>query len=279
MGWRRAAAGTGDARGTHCRWGTHQRWVRPVRRPPGAGAGRRSRILGWLLLVLLVAVAGTSYLLGPAYYVARVAVLGNQAVPTEAITELAAVPPDKSIWALDLRAIAARVTTHPLIRTAVVSRGWNRVLAIAVTERRPLAAVPYFDRFLVVDETATVLFIARDPASAPYPVVTGPEPVTDVAIGGAVAAGWLAGALDALFLLTPAGRDRISEAHVDAGGAIVLYTLDGAQVLLGPADAGLAYKVQFLEAIFQDLEEKRTRAEYIDLRFPANPVIRPRSPD
>lgn len=217
--------------------------------------------------------------MGPAYYPRRVVVLGNRDVSAETIKDLADIPSDASIWTLDLEGVAARVTRHPLVRSALVTRDWNRNVTVTVEERRPLAAIPYFDQFLVIDETGTVLFIARDPAQAPYPVVTGPEPLTDAAIGSAPAAGWLVGALDALFFLSPEGRDRISEAHVDAGGAVILYTLDGARVLLGPADAGLGYKIRFLEAIFQDLEEKGTRAEYIDLRFPANPVIRPRSPD
>jgi len=235
---------------------------------------RPSRLALWLLILLIASAAGTSYLLSPAFFPSRIEVTGNSVVAAETIRDLAGIPLDRSIWQLDLGAAARRVEHHPLIRTAVVERRWDGTVLITVEERTPFAALPYFDAFLLVDLTGAVLEI-RQAFPTGFPLVTGVD-LPAVAVGQLLDSGPLQWALDTLFYLTEAGRGAVSEVHVGPDLEITLYTVDGARVLLGRADARLSRKLQFLEGILWELQEKGEAAEYIDLRYPDHPVIKPR---
>jgi hypothetical protein len=117
-----------------------------------------------LTVLLLAAVAGAgSPLWGPpllrtlpAFEVAEVRVTGLRYLEASGIRDLAAVPPDASVWD-DPGEWEERVRSHRLVEEVrVARRGWN-ALEIQVSEVRPVALVMEGGALRAVDGDGTVL--------------------------------------------------------------------------------------------------------------------------
>ena len=135
---------------------------------------RRRRLAAVLIGVLVLAGLGVTgcmllYEAGLAD-VADVAVTGAVSVPVRDVLAAAAVPPGGPLAAVDTAGIAARVARLPGVARVEVSRDWPHTVAVAITERVPVAVAPTPQGTFLVDGTGVPYLPA--PAAAELPRLT-----------------------------------------------------------------------------------------------------------
>jgi len=167
--------------------GTVPRASQPAQAPeptePVEDTGRRriGRRWRWVLigLGLLLVLGGAGWLVffSSVFAAQQVTVSGLRELSTDRVVAAAAVPLGEPLVRQDLRAIGERATAIPQIQQVHVRRQWPNRIAIVVTERRPLLAMPHGTDFLIIDrlgvayETrrtvpAGVMLVQTDPANA-----------------------------------------------------------------------------------------------------------------
>ncbi|HEX7717538.1 MAG TPA: FtsQ-type POTRA domain-containing protein [Marmoricola sp.] len=147
------------------RWSQRLRRLRPV-----------------LYAVLVLALVGTGVWLvffSSVVTVREVSVSGNQTLSSYRVKAVAKAPMGRQLARVDLAAIRARVETLPAVKSASVSRSWPHTVAIAITERTPVAVVDRGAGLQSVDSDG-VLFGHYDTRPADLPLVrTAPDVKSD----------------------------------------------------------------------------------------------------
>lgn len=145
------------------------------------------RALPYVLVAVIMALVplavgyGYRYLtVAPSFAVQQVQVGGHSQVSAQEVLQTAGVDRSPNVLALDLSDIERRLVGHPWILTARVERRLPDRLAIAITERVPVAVVALGSLYLV-DENAAVFKRVEAGEHWDYPVLTGlsPEDLAD----------------------------------------------------------------------------------------------------
>lgn len=140
------------------------------------------RVLAKLLVLisLLLAVIGggrfaiSQVVASPHFSLAAVEVVGEERASADEILALTGVAEGDRLLALDTDALAARITEHPWVAEARVSRRLPATLLIDVVERRAQAAVNLGGLYLI-DEAGRPFKRATAAEAVGLPVITGIE--------------------------------------------------------------------------------------------------------
>jgi cell division protein FtsQ len=225
---------------------------------------RLRRIRPWLVVVLLVAVAGTGgwlvYFSG-AMTVTGVQVTGNRDLSSVRVEAAARVPQGEPLARVDLAAIEARVETIAAVRDADVSRSWPHTVRIDVTERVPVAVVTWGEGNRAVDDEGALFHrYQHRPPGLPL-IRTEPDVRTEALAEAAHVIASLPGSVAAkVDYLDVASVDRIS-----------LLLRDGRRVQWGSAEQSEA-KAEVLDVLLRRTSPDRVTE--IDVSVPARPTTR-----
>jgi len=212
--------------------------------------------------------------------VGEVSIMGCMNVTESELVNLANVDFKASLANLDLREISSRLAKHPWVEKAKVKRDWSRrALIIEVQERIPQALILLDDLYLV-DRHGQVFKKAEPGDQLDFPVLTGLE-TREVRERDPQAVNLVGQALELLGILrqrkifTP--RD-VSEIHLSKQNGLTIFTLKGGiPIRLGSGE--LADKINRLEKVLPDLQQKIKEVEYLDLNYPRRVVVKMRVPD
>lgn len=156
-------------------------------------------------------------------------------VDDEALRDLMGIKPGTNILALEIDALAGRVSAHPWVRRATVTRELPDTLLVDVEEHEP-QAVLLAGGFFLVGEDGVPFKPLEAGERGTLPIITGVDPSTMFAVPDE-AKKQVSAALEVLRAYRAKRRPRLSEVHVDHTGAITLYTADlGSQLRLGRED-------------------------------------------
>ena len=209
--------------------------------------------------------------------IAHVRTEGNRIVGENEILDLAAIPKNGKLYAVDLSDARLRVKQNPFVKTVSVNREAPDGVSITVTERVPIAAI-VLDRLLYLDVDGFVLPLVRSEGVSDLPVLTGDLPAAACIPGKRIIS---ANVLDALEILATArmiGEELyrlISEVHIDGDRDIVLYTSEsGVPVVFGRGDA--AMKLLKFDGFWKAIVTQRGAGELrtVDLRYADQVVVR-----
>jgi len=112
-------------------------------------------------------------LIAHGFAVRRVTFTGAQRTPAKAIARAAAIDGTRSILALDLDAIRARVEALPWVRRAAVTRLLPGTVRIDVEERHAIAVWQHKGRLWLIDEDGSPIMAARADAHPDLGLVVG----------------------------------------------------------------------------------------------------------
>lgn len=235
---------------------------------------RRLRKGGRFLFGLLLTgavVLGAFHLLKSDYFLVReVEISGLERVSASEVQTRAGLARSLPIWEIRSRRVEALLLRHPRIREARVGFGWPNKVRVKVVERRPVGLIMRRGpSYVEVDRDGKVLQVWRDLPAARLPLVTGVD-VSRAKAGDTVGGGRALSALAVAGALGTAGRDRVSEIHVEPSGEGIVYTVEGVPVFLG--FDGWESKVRVFVGMVDSLA--MGSVSYIDLRAARRPVVR-----
>jgi cell division protein FtsQ len=237
----------------------------------------RAVALGLVLTGLAVAalVAWDWVLRTPLLAIRAVEVAGVHRLDEVGVLAAAGIEPGTNLFALDVLAAEARVTSLPGVRRAHVVRHLPGRVTVLVEEREPHALVNAGGLHWIDAEGYLVSTDVR-PGSTGLPILTGtgaPAP------GTAEPPESLRAGLALLHVLQRTSRRlaaRVSEVDLSRAHGPVLYLVDGIEVRLG-ADAW-GDRLARLDGVLGDLDARGERVASIDLRFRDQVVLTPRTP-
>lgn len=146
---------------------------------------RRLRLAARIFLVLLAFVALSalclvgyrSLLISPLLQVTRIQVNGYHHLDPQAVIQQAQIPSGVNILSLDLDGVRKRVTQHPWIVAATISREIPDRIRIEIEERKPVALVKG-RQFYLADQQGVCFARAAPSEHEGLPIITGLDPGT-----------------------------------------------------------------------------------------------------
>jgi len=221
-------------------------------------AQRRSR-LPWLLwaIVVLVVVAWWVLYQSRWFLIEDVKVTGTKRLTVAAVLAQAQVQVGQPLIAADPHALHDRIMELEVIRQATVERGWPHTLLIAVSERKPIAAVPANGSYVWVDEQGHIA--GKSTMRPPHKIVVRAKPETQA----------IKAALD-VYAGLPVKWKPLSLA-AKTPDSVVVQLHHNNWVTFGSSD-DLAIKVKVATALLAKLQKGN---KMINVSAPYNPTVRP----
>ncbi|MHB9145184.1 MAG: cell division protein FtsQ/DivIB [Symbiobacteriia bacterium] len=201
----------------------------------------------------------------------RIVVTGNHRVSQDEVAVLTGVAPGAHLYSIRLEQVAKRLEQNPWVAKAVVSRGWPATLVVDVTERQPVALVPYYQYYLAVDQSGRALGLVQDLAALDVPVING-APSNRVLLGHPYPVDKLKTALLCLRVLGKDWVPLVSDLDLQGDNGLTLYLEGPVEVQVGQ-DGDPAAKMQTLVTILADAKAKGLDLDRVDLRWDGQPVI------
>lgn len=228
---------------------------------------RRRRGRWWLAAAIVAALGVGAWFLTrtPLLDVDRIEVRGAVVTTPEDIEAAAGVRTGEPLLEVDPEAAAARVRRLSRIETASVSRGWDGLVAITVTERVPIAlAIDGDGVWMLVDRSGHVI--------APHVTGDGVEVVLDGVRAGAAGSviDGASGALEVASLLGPGMRARVASITTEPDGSLRLALRPQGTVVLGPPTE-IPAKVDALRVVMAQVDQRDLAS--INVVNPSTPVV------
>lgn len=219
------------------------------------------RVLAWVLSVVVVAGLAWVALWSPVLALdkAEVGVTGARRYVDEArVREIVEAPDGTPLPRLDTVAMREQVLGLRGVKDVRIARAWPHGLAVELTPRVPVAAVPDGDRLALLDSSG-VRVATRDAAPKGLPQV-------DVPLDDALA---LQAALHVLAALPAKLAGQVEHVSADTQDAVETVLADGTTVRWG-GSSDLPLKVEAVRTLRKLDEGART----IDVSSPELPVTR-----
>jgi cell division septal protein FtsQ len=219
---------------------------------------RRQRRLKALVLVaslmVLGWVIGKSILTSPYFEIKVIQVKGTSRLPSKKILKWANIPSGQSIFQINLRRIAKRVSSSPLVKRVEVKRILPSTVLIRVEERMPFVYLFQKGSFYEVDDEGIIL--GKGKKSTDLPMIAG--------------SGWSSRPekIKLAVRILQAAEElglSFSKIQMDNKGAMVGYFKNGPMIYLGerPHLACLSY----LPLVLAAKGSKGRDIKYVDIRF------------
>lgn len=203
----------------------------------------------------------------PVFGIERVRVEGARELSADEVRALAAVEPGTNLLRLSLEDVVAALERSPWVRDATAGRSLPTTLVLRIAERRAVGWVEDPSGPAIVADDGTIVDRAE---SAPVDL-PGLGSVTEP-----VAPGERIGGVVTLQVAASMGEGLLasvaSVAEVD--GELAVDLREGGQVRYGSADR-LGEKNRALARMLAWAEERGLGVEYIDVRIPGAPALRP----
>lgn len=231
--------------------------------------GRAAIALALAWGVLLAVQAGYQYVTTSARFEAKSLVFeATPHVPVDRLQELLGIEPGTNILAVDPEALQAKIAAEPWVKRAEVRRSLPDTLIVEVEEHEA-AAVLLSGYFYLIDREGEPFKRLEEGERGELPVISGVDREQLVA-GDARAKQAILRGLAALTAYHERPRPRLSEVHVDEGGAVALYTAKtGATLRLGRGE--VAAKLGRYDALRAALGERADKLAVVHLDLEATP--------
>jgi len=219
---------------------------------------RTQRKLKALILLIALAVLGwviaRSILASPYFEIKAIRIEGTNRLPQEKLLKWANIPSGQSIFQVNLRRIAKRISSSSLVKRAEVKRILPSTVLIRVEERMPFVYLSQKGNLYEVDREGVILGERKE--TMDLPMITG--------------SGWSSRpekiklAVRIMHTAEELGLS-FSKIEMDNKGAMVGYLKKGTMIYLGERPH-LAY-LSYLPLVLAARGRKGRDIKYVDIRF------------
>ena len=230
----------------------------------------------WALLLLGHGVHRWA-LQSPCFEVKKIVLCGQALLSEEEVLALADIEPRCNLFRVKAGAIRDRLVGHQYIRLARVERCWPSTLRLRIEERKPLACLA--GERGCIDEEGVLLPLRSADRGSPLPVLTGIEEA-GAAYGASLGAEKVRWAIS--FLKAAEGICREAPLELTAVDVTDLTAplvhVRGTEAPIRVNGTDCCSRLRPIPWILADLERRGAVAEYIDIRFDRQIVVKPNWP-
>jgi cell division protein FtsQ len=189
----------------------------------------------------------------PIFNINEIVYSGNQRLKMGDLSYLTEEKLGENIFRIRPQQIEKWVKMIPWVKDAKVQRVLPDQLHIEIVERKPAFLVPYYTTFLLASSDGVILGSSTADIGHDLPIITGlkisdpappgsliDDPKVDKLLGV-----W--GQLPATFL------QKVAEIHLQDGGDVVFYFIDGLEIVFGQVEA-ISEKLELIHKVLEEAE-------------------------
>lgn len=202
-----------------------------------------------------------------------ITVQGNSRLDDETVVALSDVQSGVTTFSLDLDLIGRKIEENPWIHHARIQRIFPRQVVISVVEREPVAIVN-LGYLYYLDADGDVFKVLGVEDQLDFPIVTGfsAEQLSQKDPRDKARLKKIVSLLQELTQREQFCLEQVSEMHLEPGGGLSVYSLEGVRIRLGHGD--YAKKLDRLERIYSRLQPRIQMLDYIDLNVDNKVIVR-----
>jgi len=237
---------------------------------------KRSFLVTLFFLVILIAL-GAYILTLPIWQIKEVVVNGAKMLSDREIKGLAAIPLSETLFFTSFSRTRANLSKITAIKSFSIYRLPPATVLISINEREPIAMIVFSNKSVIMDEEGYILnrnpnITLNIPNMADLPIVTcikGKGVLQTDKIDGKVAK-VIAGIISKLSRFLESSRMQLELGKLRN----VNFLLDDLlRVKIGD-DEKIRRKMEVFGALLPKISGRWSEVEYVDVRFPDNPVIK-----
>lgn len=231
------------------------------------GERRRAPVVAAIVFVL--GLGGWLLLNSPVFAVRRIEVIGNGSLTSREVVTLSGVQRGENLFRLSVDAIETAVRRSPWVAEVEVERRWPSTVVLDLRERTSVAWVrtPGGAGAVIAGDGVVLAGVAELPRDLPTLGAVGATPIPGARVDAPQPA------LRVAASFPPALRAVVAAVRAGEGG-VTLRLRSGAIALYG-APASLTAKNAALLSLLRQAERDRTAIEYVDVRVPTAPAVKP----
>lgn len=240
----------------------------------GHGKKKFNLILGFLLIFAAVNFLLLFFLNSSHFEITGIYIEGLEKVTREQVHESAGISEGMNIWEISPPEIVRRLEEIPRVEEAKVGRNLPGGIHIIITEKRPLALVPYHGYYLELASDGIFIGIRNDYRGELLLVNGLVWGHMDVGTGipDRVRGEILEEVLDSLVEMPAL---PLAEINVEEPQQIVGYSPEGMEIRFGDGKE-LSKKMEVFDNIYYRIFSKKESLEgYLDVRVAEKPVFKP----
>ncbi len=236
-----------------------------------------SRLLVAIFFIVAFAALGVYILTLPIWEIKEVVVNGAKMLSDSEIRALAAVPLSENLFLHDFSRTRSNLSRITPIKNFRIYRIPPATVLINIRERKPIAALVFSNRSVIMDEEGYILnrhsnITLNIPNMADLPIVTGIENVdvleTDKIDGKT--AGVISDIISKLSRFLESGRMQLELGGLENAS----FLLDDLLRVKVGDDQNIKKKMEVFGALLPKIAGRWEQVEYVDVRYPDNPVIK-----
>jgi cell division protein FtsQ len=247
------------------------------RRPKTKPLKRRPKILISLLIFLAGLALGSYFLTLPIWEIKNVVVNGAEMLLDEEVKTLAGVPLSENLFFADLSRAKANLNKITAIKKFRIYRIPPATILISIEERKPIASLVLKNQTYIIDKegflvdrNSKVTLNVADMAELPVVAGINEKEHLKAQKVDETAAQIIA---DIIAKLSPYLESKRMQLELGGLKDVSFLLDDILRVKVGPA-FDIERKMEIFEALLPVIDEKWTQVEYVDVRFPDNPVVK-----
>ena len=239
---------------------------------------RRAARFRWglqLLFFLACLASGYFFSFSPFFHISEITVTGNNKVSSADIIHASGILSGQNIFSVSPNFSAVWISMDYSIESVQLVKSYPDKITIAVTERTPVALVPFVNGFLEVDRFGVVLSRVRHISSINLPLLSGVGGIEPGIIPGMKITGKeISEGLSMILQLPEEAVSFIAEINVLNVQKIVIYSQTGTEVRIGDSSFFLA-KYDLAQKILDDQQKngRLSAVKYLDVGVLDSPVI------
>ncbi len=233
----------------------------------------RLRLFLFALFLALAAVGGYYFLALPIWKIEDVSVIGTRMLSAEEIKDLSGIPLKENLFFTSFSRARENLKKIAAIRTFHIYRIPPGTVLIKVEERQPIAVAVGRERSAIIDADGHIL--NRNPnLTLNVADLTDLPVISGLAMSGEAIDPKAAHVLKDV-LVELANIFGARRTHLELGGMQnISFLLDDIlRVKLGRDDA-IGRKMEVFKALLPEISDRWQKVEYVDVRYPDDPVIK-----
>ena len=236
---------------------------------------RKKRRMLFIILILVIVLFFLIAFKTTLFIISNIEVRGNKKLTTDQVIKAIGNPKGENIFRISLNNMADNLDKHPYIKESVIKRKIPNKLLVNVKEREERLVLSMSNFNSYIDEEGFVLRIEPSIDSESLPIIKGIN-INNPIIGEKINSDQYKYIDEMLDLIDVSIKLKLLNKMVQLDFSnvkdVTIILNNGISVAFGPLN-NVKYKLNYINEILKDIEQKNIKCKYIYFNRGENPVI------